>query len=153
MPINVSLVRISITHFSHNRHGCTSLEAGFNFTKHKGDKTCDCIDIYNILKIQNEKFNYIKFWCDLNVIIRIECIFCSFIGVSSVHAFTRRSDGQQYQQCHQNEELHLTSNHSTQKNVLVQIYINVREYQRRSRKWTIQRNWQHRVLLTKTTES
>jgi hypothetical protein len=22
-----------------------------------------------------------KFWCDLNVIIRIKCIFCSFIGV------------------------------------------------------------------------
>jgi hypothetical protein len=26
-------------------------------------------------KIHQEKFNYIKFWCDLNVIIRIECIF------------------------------------------------------------------------------
>jgi hypothetical protein len=26
-------------------------------------------------KIHNEKFNYIKFWCDLNVIIKIECIF------------------------------------------------------------------------------
>ena len=28
-------------------------------------------------KIHKEKFNYmyIKFWCDLNVIIRIECIF------------------------------------------------------------------------------
>ena len=26
-------------------------------------------------KIHNEKFNCIKFWCDLNVIIRIECIF------------------------------------------------------------------------------
>jgi hypothetical protein len=25
--------------------------------------------------LNNEKFNYIKFWCDLNVIIRIECIF------------------------------------------------------------------------------
>jgi hypothetical protein len=29
----------------------------------------------NTNKIHNEKFNYIKFWCDLNVIIRIECIF------------------------------------------------------------------------------
>ena len=28
--------------------------------------------------MHNEKFNYIKFWCDLNVIIRIECIFVYF---------------------------------------------------------------------------
>jgi hypothetical protein len=30
--------------------------------------------IINTNKIHNEKFNYIKFWCDLNIIIRIECI-------------------------------------------------------------------------------
>ena len=35
--------------------------------------------IYNTNKIHYEKFNCIKFWGDLNVIIRIECIFCSFI--------------------------------------------------------------------------
>ena len=29
-------------------------------------------------KIHNEKFNYIKFWCDLNIIIRIECILLKF---------------------------------------------------------------------------
>ena len=29
----------------------------------------------NTNKIHNDKFNYNKFWCDLNVIIRIECIF------------------------------------------------------------------------------
>jgi hypothetical protein len=28
--------------------------------------------------MHNEKFNYIKFGCDLNVIIRIECIFLLF---------------------------------------------------------------------------
>jgi hypothetical protein len=36
---------------------------------------------YNILdlrKIHNEKFNYIKFWCDLDIIIRIECILLKF---------------------------------------------------------------------------
>jgi hypothetical protein len=25
-----------------------------------------------------KKFNYIKFWCDLNIIIRIECILLKF---------------------------------------------------------------------------
>ena len=30
-----------------------------------------------------------------------------------------------------------------------QFYINVREYRRGNRKWTIQRNWQHRVHKTK----
>jgi hypothetical protein len=29
-------------------------------------------------EIHNEKFNYIKFWCDLNVIIRIEYILLKF---------------------------------------------------------------------------
>jgi hypothetical protein len=39
-------------------------------------------DVGNTNTIHNEKkFNYVKFWCDLNVIIRIEYIFCSFIGV------------------------------------------------------------------------
>ena len=28
--------------------------------------------------------------------------------------------------------------------------INIREYQRDNQKWTIQRNWQHRVHKTKT---
>ena len=34
----------------------------------------------NTNKIHNEKFNYmyIKFWCDLNLIIRIECILLKF---------------------------------------------------------------------------
>jgi hypothetical protein len=32
----------------------------------------------NTNKIHNEKFNYIKFWCDLNIIIRIECILLKF---------------------------------------------------------------------------
>ena len=29
-------------------------------------------------KTHNEKFNYIKFWCGLNIIIRIECILLKF---------------------------------------------------------------------------
>jgi hypothetical protein len=29
-------------------------------------------------KNSQQKFNYIKFWCDLNVIIRIECISLQF---------------------------------------------------------------------------
>ena len=28
----------------------------------------------NTNKIHNEKFNYVRFWCDLNVIIRIGCM-------------------------------------------------------------------------------
>ena len=28
--------------------------------------------------MHNEIFNYIKFWCDLNIIIRIECIILKF---------------------------------------------------------------------------
>ena len=28
--------------------------------------------------MHNEKFNYIKFWCDLNMIIIIECILLKF---------------------------------------------------------------------------
>ena len=32
-------------------------------------------DVSHPNKIHNEKFNYIKFWCDLNGIIRIECGF------------------------------------------------------------------------------
>ena len=28
--------------------------------------------------MHNEKFNYIQFWCDLNIIIRIECILLKF---------------------------------------------------------------------------
>ena len=28
--------------------------------------------------MHNEIFNYIKFWCDLNIIIRIECILLKF---------------------------------------------------------------------------
>jgi hypothetical protein len=32
----------------------------------------------NTNQIHNEKFNYIKFWCDLNIIIRIECILLKF---------------------------------------------------------------------------
>jgi hypothetical protein len=31
--------------------------------------------------------------------------------------------------------------------------INVREYQRGNQKWTIQRNWQHRVHKTKTNKA
>ena len=45
--------------------------------------------IFNINKIHNEKFNHIKFWCDLNVIVRIECFFSLHTKCASVHAFTR----------------------------------------------------------------
>jgi hypothetical protein len=35
--------------------------------------------LYFILMMEhNEKFNYIKFWCDLNMIIIIECILLKF---------------------------------------------------------------------------
>jgi hypothetical protein len=30
-------------------------------------------------KIHNEKFNFFKFWCDLNIIIRIECILLKYL--------------------------------------------------------------------------
>ena len=39
----------------------------------------------NTNKIPNEKFNYIKFWCDLNIIIIIECILLKFhLGYESL---------------------------------------------------------------------
>jgi hypothetical protein len=45
-------------------------------------------------KIHNEKFNYINFWCDLNIIIRIECILLKFHwGMKALHHWSNSGGG------------------------------------------------------------
>ena len=51
------------------------------------------------------------------------------------------------------ERLKIQVSQTTKKMYSQQQYINTREYRRGNQKWTIQRNWQHRVHKTKTNKT